>query len=74
MLVHRNAAAIVRNRDKPVGIEAHFNEIGMSRNCFVHRVVDDFGEEVMQCLFVSAANVHAGTQTDRLQTFQNTNG
>ncbi len=36
MFIHRNAASVVRHRDKPVGIEAHFDEIGMSRDSFIH--------------------------------------
>ncbi len=29
MFIHRNATSVVRNRYKPIGIEAHFDEIGM---------------------------------------------
>ncbi len=36
MFIYRNAASVVRYRYKPVGIEAHFDEIGMSCDSFVH--------------------------------------
>ena len=36
----------------------------------VHGVVDDFGEQVMQRLFVGAADIHAGAAADRLEPFE----
>ncbi len=64
MLLDRDAATIVRHGQEAFGVEAHFDEIGVSRNGFVHRVVDDFGEEVVQRLFVRAADIHAGAHAD----------
>ena len=42
----------------------------MARQRFVHRVVDDFGEQMVQRLFVGAADIHAGTAAYRLEPFQ----
>ena len=56
--------------EKSVGAEFHLDEGGVSRQRLVHRIVDDFGEQMMQRLFVGAADIHAGTAAYRLQSFQ----
>ena len=48
--VDRNAAAVVGHRQITFGVEFDIDEGCMSGNSLVHRVVDDFGEEVVQCL------------------------
>ena len=50
-----------------------FDEGRVAGESFVHRVVDDFGEKVMQCLLVGTADIHAGTATNRLQSLENFN-
>ena len=42
----------------------------MSRQRLVHRVVDDFGEEMMQRLLVGAADIHARPPAHRLEAFE----
>jgi hypothetical protein len=48
MVFDRNAAAIVGNREIAVRIKLDFDEIGVPGDGLVHRVVDDFGKQVMQ--------------------------
>jgi len=72
MVLYRNAAAVVGNGQETFGIEMDFDEIGVTGDRFVHRVVDDFREEVVQRLFVGAADIHAGTHAHRFETFENT--
>lgn len=48
----------------------HFDESRVTGQRFVHRVVDDFREQVMQRLLVGAANVHAGTAANGLQPLE----
>src|SRR5262245_9894817 len=42
----------------------------MAGQRLVHGIIDHFGEQMMQRLFVRAADIHAGTATDRLESFQ----
>ncbi len=66
----RDAAAVVGDGQEALGIEMDLDEIGVAGDGLVHRVVDDFGEEVVQRLLVRAADIHAGTHAHRLQPFQ----
>ena len=45
-------------------------KVGVAGQRLVHRVVDDFGEEVVQRLLVGAADIHARPAPDRLQAFE----
>ncbi len=74
MVLDRNAAAIVGHRQKAFGIEIDLDEIGVAGNGFVHRVVDDFGEQVMQRLFVGAADIHARTAPNGFEALQHFDG
>jgi hypothetical protein len=42
----------------------------MAGDGFVHRIVENFGHEVMEAALVCAADIHAGTAANRLETFQ----
>ena len=70
MRVDRNAAAIVGDGDKAVCFHLDFDPVGVTGERLVHRVVDDFGKQMMQRFFVGAADIHAGTTADRLKTLQ----
>ncbi len=70
MRVDGDAAAVVGNSEEAVGIEAHFDPGCVPGDSLVHGIVDHLGEEVMQRLFVGAANVHARTPAHRLQALQ----
>ena len=71
MRIDRDAAAIVGDREESVGTEFHLDEGGVARQRLVHRIVDDLGEQMMQRLFVGAADIHAGATAHRLQAFEN---
>ena len=70
MRIDRNAAAIVGDGQEPVGVQFHFDEGGVAGQRLVHRVVDDFGEQMMQRLLVGAADIHAGPAAHRLKALQ----
>lgn len=70
MRIDRDAAAVVRHRQEAVGGEFHLDEGRMASQRLVHRVVDHFGEQVMQRLFVGAADIHARATPDRLKAFE----
>jgi hypothetical protein len=71
MRIDRDAAAVVADGEKAVGRQFHFDEGCVTGQRLVHRVVDHFGEQVVQRPFVGAANVHARPPADRLKSFQN---
>ena len=70
MRIDRDAAAVIGDGQKSVGAQFDLDERGMPGQRFVHGVVDDFGEQMMQRLFVGAADIHAGAAAYRLQSFQ----
>ena len=44
--------------------------VGMAGHRFVHGIVDDFREQMVQRLLVGAADIHAGAAAHRLQPLQ----
>ncbi len=70
MRIDRNAAAIIGHGQIAVSAKMHVDEIGVTRQRLVHRVVDDFGEQMVQGLLVGAADIHAGTAADRLKSLE----
>ena len=68
--IDRNAAAVIGNGEEAVGAEFDFDEGGVSRQGLVHGIVDDFGEQMMQRLFVGAPDIHAGPAAHRLEALE----
>ena len=71
MRIDRNAAAVVGDGDKAVGLHLDLDPVGVAGQRLVHGVVDDLGEQVMQRLLVGAADIHAGAAAHRLEPLQN---
>ena len=63
----RPLSVTVRNPSAPSSTSM---KVGVARQRLVHRVVDDFGEQMMQRLFVGAADIHAGPAAHRLEAFE----
>ena len=70
MRIDRDAAAVVGDGQKAVGAKFDLDERCMPGQRLVHGVVDDFGEQMMQRLFVGAADIHAGAAAYRLEPFE----
>ena len=70
MRVDRDAAAVVVDGQEAIRIETHLDPGGVAGHGLVHGVVDHLGEEMVQCLLVGAADVHAGAAADGLQAFE----
>ena len=70
MGIDGDAAAVVGHGQKAVGGEFHLDEGGVTGQRFVHGVVDDFGEQMVQRLFVGAADIHARAPAHRLKPFE----
>ena len=73
MRINRNAAAIVGDGQPVANAQMHFNTAGMAGDGFIHRVVEDFGREMVQGAFVDAANIHARATANRLKPLQHFN-
>ena len=70
MRIDGDAAAVIGDGQKSVGAEFHLDEGGMTCQRFVHGVVNDFREQVMQRLLIGAADIHAGPAPHRLQALE----
>ena len=70
MGVHRDAAPVVAHGEKIAGREGDFDEGGMAGDGFVHRIVDDFGGQMMQRVFVGPADIHPGAAADGFEAFE----
>ncbi len=54
-------------------MQSHINPCGVTGDRFVHRIVERFGKEMMQRLFVRAADIHAGATPHRFKPFKHFN-
>ena len=73
MRVHRNAAPIIAHHQPIIGFQRDLNAVGMAGHGFIHRVINDLGRQMMQRVFIRAANIHAGATPDGLQPLQHFN-
>src|SRR3989344_2627795 len=62
--------AVVLDGDGAVRVEGNPDVLGKAGQGFVYRVVHDFPDQVVQALAVSAAYVHPGALSNRLQAFE----
>jgi hypothetical protein len=65
-----NSAAIVGHAHETVRLHLDLDKAGMPGQRLVHRIVDHLGEEVVQRLFVGAADIHAWAPAHRLEAFE----
>jgi len=68
-----DAAPVVTDGDGAVFVEFDLDAVGVPRDGFVHRVVEDFGHKVVQRAFIGAANIHARAFANRFQAFEDLN-
>ena len=70
MRIHRDAAPVIGDAQIALFVEMHLDAAGMAGNGLVHAIVDDFGEQVMQCIGIRAADIHTRPPPDRLEPFE----
>ncbi len=68
--VHRDAPAVVGDRDRAVGVDRHVDVPAVAGHRLVDRVVHDLVDQVMQPARRRVADVHPGPQPDRLDPFE----
>ncbi len=71
MRIDRDTPPVVTHRQPVLGLERDLDEARMSRDRLVHRIVQDFGGEVVQRRLIGSPDIHAGTPAHRLQSFEN---
>jgi hypothetical protein len=78
VFIDRDAAPVVGDgdlaRSAGCGFERDLDAVGMASDRFVHRVVEHFGDEVVQRALVRAADVHAGAAADGFEPFEHLDG
>jgi hypothetical protein len=68
MHIHGNAAAVVRNGYRLIGMNRHSNHAAVPGQGFVNRIIDDLENHVVQArAIVSVTDVHAGAFTNGLK-------
>ena len=66
--IHRDAAAVVRNGHRLIGVDGDDNTVTVAGQGLVYRVVDDLEHHVVEAgAIVGIADVHAGAFANRLQ-------
>ena len=70
--VDRDAAAVVGDGDRAVGIERDVDQVGIAGQRLVDRVVDDLEHHVVQAgAVVGVADIHARPHADGLEALEN---
>ena len=68
--IDRNAAPVVAHRQIALGVQVYGDQFGVAGHGLVHRIIEDFGEQMVQSAFVGAADIHAGAFADGFQPLQ----
>ncbi len=69
--VHGNAAAVVNHGDAVVVMHQHVDLVAVAGHRFVHGVVGNFPDEMMQSHFTGRADVHRGAFADGFDAAEN---
>ena len=71
VLLCRNAAPVIANTHRFIGVNDNVDLATVPRQCLINRVIDDFKDHVVEAgSVVRIANVHAWSFSDGIQTFQ----
>ena len=73
VLVDRDAAPVVDDRDGVVGVDRHHNLGAETGHGLVDGIVNDLPHQVMQAADARRADIHARALTNGLETFENLN-
>ncbi len=68
--VHRDAAPVVADLDRAVGVQRHLDPGAVLTQGLVDSIVDDLPEAVHQPPGIGGADVHTGTFADSLEPFE----
>src|SRR5262249_11362525 len=62
--------AIIGDRNKTVLGHLDLDPVCMAGKRLVHGVVDDFGEQMVQCFFIGAADIHSRPSAHRFEALE----
>ena len=68
--VDRDATAIVRDRDRAVGVDNHLDPIAVTGQRLVDGIVDELVDHVVQAVYVGVADVHARPATNSFEALE----
>lgn len=69
--IGRNAAPVIRDRHRPVGVQRHRHQIGMTGKRLVDGVVDHFVDHVVQAgTVIGITDIHAGPLAHGIKTLE----
>src|SRR5579862_9412280 len=71
MRIDGDAAPVVVDRDRVVGVDDYRDPIAIPTQRLIDRVVDDFEAEVVKAALRRGPDVHAGPLSNRFKTFEN---
>ena len=71
--IGRDAAPVVAHRDMAVFVQLDLDPGGVACDRFVHRIVDDLGDHMVQGAVVLATDIHAGAQAHVFHVFEHLN-
>jgi hypothetical protein len=69
-----NAAAVVDDGDRVVDVDEDFDGVAVPGEGLVDGVVDDLVDQMMEARLAGGADVHRGTDTHRLKSFEDLDG
>ena len=72
-LVLSDTTQFLADGDEAVFVHGDFDTVGMARHRFVHGVIKDFREQMVQGALIGAADIHARSFANRLQPFEHFN-
>ena len=73
MNINGDTAAIILDRDGPVGVDRQLYMGTKSSQCLIDRIVYRLVDQLMQTLLTDVTYVHRGTLSDGLQSLQDLN-
>ena len=68
--IDRDSAPVIGHGDRAVLVHHDIDAVGVTGHGLIHRVVENFGEQVMQRAVVRAADIHARPFAHRFEAFK----
>src|SRR5215472_15779311 len=60
MRIDRNTAAVITDRQPIAGRQLNLDARRIAGDSLIHRIIENFGGEMMKAAFVGAADIHSG--------------
>ena len=69
----RNTSSVINNGNGIIRINRNLNRITKARKRFIHRIIYNFINQMVQTSAGGSSDIHTGTFSDRFQSLQNLN-